>query len=200
MLENLVGSAASTIDAPSETLKQAGPWRIERPIGEGGMGAVYLAERQGEGFRQTAALKLLRPGLGTRFFVSRFRQERRILATLDHPNIAHLLDGGAASDGRPYLALEYIDGETITRSCENEPRERRIQLFLDVCRAVEHAHQRMVIHRDLKPSNIMVNREGQGEAARLRHRQDPRSRSDRKRQPRSYRHRRQTDDSGLCRS
>ena len=143
LLENLIGSAASTLDSPSETLKQAGPWRMERVLGQGGMGAVYLAERLGEDFRQTAALKLLRPGLGTRFFVSRFRQERRILATLDHPNIAQLLDGGAAEDGRPYIAIEYIDGEIITSFCQHKPRGHRIRLFLDVCRAVEHAHQRM---------------------------------------------------------
>ena len=162
LIEGLVGSAASTLEnSTADSLKQAGPWTLEHRLGEGGMGSVYFAGRQGEGFRQTAALKLLRPGLSTRFFISRFRQERRILSTLDHPNIAHLLDGGAASDGRPYLALEYIDGETITRHCESQSQSQRIQIFLDVCRAVEHAHQRMVIHRDLKPSNIMVNRERQ---------------------------------------
>ena len=163
LIEDLVGSAASTLDDSTnrESLKEAGPWKLERLLGEGGMGSVHFAERQGEGFRQTSALKLLRPGLSTRFFVSRFRQERRILSTLDHPNIARLLDGGTASDGRPYLAVEYVDGETITRYCESRTQTQRIQLFLDVCRAVEHAHQRMVIHRDLKPSNIMVNREGQ---------------------------------------
>ena len=161
LLTGLVGEAAVSLDEDGGAMEQVGPWRIVRPLAAGGMGAVYLAERQGEGFRQTAALKLLRPGFDTRFFVSRFRQERRILATLEHPHIAHLLDGGAAADGRPYLALEYVDGDTITAFCADLPRERRVQLFLDVCLAVEHAHQRMVIHRDLKPSNIMVNREGQ---------------------------------------
>lgn len=161
LLGGVVGDAAVLLGKESDNLEQVGPWQILRPLASGGMGTVYLAERRGEGFSQTAALKLLRPGFSNSFFISRFRQERRILATLEHPHIAHLLDGGTAADGRPYLALEYIDGETITDFCKDLPRERRVQLFLDVCLAVEHAHQRMVIHRDLKPSNIMVNREGQ---------------------------------------
>ena len=163
LLTGLVGDAAVSLDQPGEKLGRVGPWQILRPLAEGGMGAVYLAERQGEGFRQTAALKLLRAGFASKFFVSRFRQERRILSTLEHPNIAHLLDGGAAADGRPYLALEYVDGETITRFCDGLPQERRIQLFLDVCRAVEHHGQ------SRRP----------GETARFRHRQNARSRIDR---------------------
>ncbi len=160
-LSGMVSDVAATIDDESVKLKSVGPWSILRLLASGGMGAVYLAERQGEGFSQKAALKLLLRGFEGRFFVSRFRQERRILATLDHPHIARLLDGGTADDGRPYLALEFIDGPSITEFCKDLSTERRLELFLDVCNAVEHAHQRMVIHRDLKPSNILVNREGQ---------------------------------------
>jgi hypothetical protein len=161
VVSGLVGEAAASFRNSLEPLKEVGPWRLVKPLAEGGMGSVFLAEREGEGFRQTAALKLLRIGMSSRFFVSRFRQERRIVAALDHPNIARLLDGGAAPDGRPYLVLEYVDGQAITRFSESLPVAGRIRVFLDVCRAVEHAHQRMVIHRDLKPSNILVTREGQ---------------------------------------
>ena len=160
-MEGLVAGAAVSLSAEDAAPASVGPWRIVKLIAEGGMGAVYLSEREGEGFKQSAALKLLRRGFDTRFFVSRFRQERRILAALDHPNIARLLDGGAATDGRPYLALEFIDGQTITEYAAGLALARRIELFLDVCKAVEHAHQHMVIHRDLKPSNILVNGQGQ---------------------------------------
>ncbi len=160
LLTGLVGDAAAALD-DVDTLEFVGAWKILRPLAAGGMGTVYLAEREGEGFRQKAALKLLRRGFDSRFFVSRFRQERRILASLEHPHIAHLLDGGTAADGRPYLALEFVDGQSITSYCAELPQEQRVRLFLDVCFAVDHAHQRMVIHRDIKPSNILVNREGQ---------------------------------------
>ncbi len=161
-LHDLVGDAAESLANSEESLKEIGPYQLIRLLGVGGMGAVYQAERHGEGFRQTAALKLLRPGFGGQFFVGRFRQERRILASLEHPNIARMLDGGTAPDGRPYLVMEYVDGETLLEYSEHNQLSmaRRLGLFLDVCKAVEHAHQRMVIHRDLKPSNILVTRDG----------------------------------------
>ncbi len=138
-----------------------GRYRIERRIGEGGMGAVYLARREGD-FEQVAALKVLRRGLDTEQILARFQTERRILAALDHPNVARLFDGGMTDDGRPYFVMEYIDGEPIDRFCESRglALRPRIELFLTVCSAVHHAHQNLVVHRDLKPSNILTSRDG----------------------------------------
>ena len=141
--------------------ERAGPWRPVRLVGRGGMGEVYLAERADGGFEQRAALKLIQPGLAPEL-VERFRAERSILAGLEHPGIARLLDGGVASDGRPYLATEFVDGEPITdyadarRLSVNE----RLALFVAVCEAVAYAHRNLVVHRDLKPSNILVDTEG----------------------------------------
>ncbi|MFN0151761.1 MAG: protein kinase domain-containing protein [bacterium] len=143
-----------------------GRYRIARRIGDGGMGAVYLAERAVEGaddFHHVAAIKVVRRGLDTDHIVARFRGERQILASLSHPNIARLLDGGVAPDGRPYFAMEYIDGEPIGAYCDARDLglRARLDLFAVVCAAVHHAHQNLVVHRDLKPSNILVSRDGQ---------------------------------------
>jgi serine/threonine protein kinase len=140
-----------------------GPYELSREIGHGGMGTVYLATRGGDGFRQTVALKLIRRGMDTELVVSRFRHERQILASLHHPNIAALLDGGSTADGLPYLVMEYVDGQPIDRYCEASqlPIRERIELFLLVCRAVQHAHASLVVHRDLKPGNILVTSDGQ---------------------------------------
>ncbi len=139
-----------------------GVWRITRSLGHGGMGRVYLAERQDGEFRQQAAIKLLRvsddePGL------QRFLAERQILAGLEHPGIARLLDGGRSSNGTPWFALEYVDGVTLPAWCDSQRLSvrARIRLFLDVCTAVAHAHEQLIIHRDLKPGNILVDRTGQ---------------------------------------
>jgi eukaryotic-like serine/threonine-protein kinase len=139
-----------------------GPWRVLREIGQGGMGTVFLAERADGAFEQQVALKLVRPGWGGDELQVRFRVERQILAELNHPNIARLLDGGVTDEGKPWLALEYVDGATITRWCDEHALSlrQRLQLFLDVCDAVAHAHDRLVVHRDLKPSNILVSQEG----------------------------------------
>ena len=139
-----------------------GPYRVIRPLGRGGMGTVYLAERTGEDFVQRAAIKLLRRGVDTDDVVRRFLAERRILAGLVHPNIARLLDGGSTRDGRPYLAMEYVDGEPITEYCDARRLsvDRRLELFLRVTDAVAYAHTKLVVHRDLKPSNILVTAEG----------------------------------------
>jgi serine/threonine-protein kinase len=139
-----------------------GPFRLLREIGRGGMGAVWLAERADGAFSQRVAVKLIRSGWDADDVITRFRAERQILAGLQHPNIAHLIDGGVTPDGKPWLALEYIDGEDLRAWCDRGRLgiEARLRLFLTVCDAVGHAHQRLVVHRDLKPSNILVGRDG----------------------------------------
>jgi serine/threonine-protein kinase len=142
--------------------ERIGPYRVLRTLGEGGMGAVFLAERADGQFEQRVAIKLVRRGLLSRQVQNRLRIERQILATLDHPNIAKLLDGGTTQDGTPYIVMEYIDGEPIDAYCDRNELtlEERLQLFRKVCSAVHSAHQNLVVHRDLKPSNILVTRNG----------------------------------------
>jgi len=141
--------------------RRIGAYRIIRQIGEGGMGAVYLAERAGE-FQQQAALKLLRAGMDSRGFVARFRHERQILASLDHPNIARLLEGGTTDEGRPYFVMEYVEGEPIDAYAARGGLGigERLRLFCQVCAAVQYAHQSLVVHRDIKPGNILVTSGG----------------------------------------
>ena len=139
-------------------------YRVLHKLGHGGMGVVYLAERRQDGFVQRVALKLLRRALGdTGVMVERFQRERALLARLEHPGIARLVDGGLLADGQPFLAIEYVEGEHIDRWCrEHSPGLRqRLELFLQVCSAVDYAHRHLVIHRDLKPGNILVTAEGQ---------------------------------------
>ncbi|MBL8840099.1 MAG: serine/threonine protein kinase [Planctomycetes bacterium] len=140
-----------------------GAWRLIEVIGSGGMGRVWRASRAVGGFEQQAALKVVRVSSEQSDMVARFAQERQTLAGLEHPSIARLLDGGATPDGRPFLAMELIDGERIDEYCRKRelPLDARLRLFEKVCRAVEHAHQRLVVHRDLKPANILVNGEGE---------------------------------------
>jgi eukaryotic-like serine/threonine-protein kinase len=137
-------------------------WRLVRRLARGGLATVYLAHREDGNFHQTAAFKVLRRGLDTDDVVARFRAERQILSTLEHPSIARILDGGALEDGRPYLVLEFVDGLPITRYCdENGVKLRgRISLLMAVLEALHHAHKHLVVHRDIKPSNILVNAEG----------------------------------------
>ncbi|MGH9161939.1 MAG: tetratricopeptide repeat protein [Vicinamibacteraceae bacterium] len=139
-----------------------GAYRLLRPLGRGGMGVVYEAERADGAFQQHVALKLLTTALAGTDAHDRFLAERHILAGLAHPAIAHLLDGGVASDGTPWFAMEYVDGEPIDADCDGRQLgiRHRLELVLQVCEAVEHAHRRLVIHRDLKPANILVTREG----------------------------------------
>ncbi|GAB5533912.1 MAG: hypothetical protein Rubg2KO_01610 [Rubricoccaceae bacterium] len=155
--EDLQPASASAMPPP-----EAGPWRLVERVGEGGMGEVWRAERADGSYAQTAAVKLVRPGLGADL-LARFRAERHVLARLDHPAIARLLDGGTASDGRPYLALEYVDGEPITMYADQRRLSvnERLVLFQDVCAAVAAAHRQLVVHRDLKPSNVLVTTDGQ---------------------------------------
>jgi len=138
--------------------RRIGPYLLDRLLGRGGMGAVYLAHRSDGQFEQDVAIKLIDLPLGTDLFRERFRQERQILAGLQHPFIARLLDGGVTQEGDPYLVMEYVDGVPIHRFCQEKQLalRQRIALFLRVCEAVQFAHQNLVVHRDLKPDNILV--------------------------------------------
>jgi non-specific serine/threonine protein kinase/serine/threonine-protein kinase len=134
-----------------------GRYRLMKRIGQGGFGTVYLAEQQ-EPFRRKVALKMIRLGLDTRQFLARFEAERQALAMMDHPCIARVLDAGATENSRPYFVMELVQGVSITSYCDQQqlPVEQRVELFIQVCQAVQHAHQKGIIHRDLKPSNILV--------------------------------------------
>jgi serine/threonine protein kinase len=142
--------------------KLLGNYRIEREIGRGGMGAVYEAYRADGEFRLRVALKVVKRGIDTDFVLKRFRNERQILAALDHPFITRLIDGGTTDDGRPYFVMEYIDGLTLYRYCDRNRLSvnDRLRLFCRVTEAVEYAHQKLIIHRDLKPSNIFITHDG----------------------------------------
>ncbi|CAG0978012.1 partial Serine/threonine-protein kinase PknA, partial [Gammaproteobacteria bacterium] len=141
---------------------RVGAYVIARLVGAGGMGTVYEATRADDQYRHRVAIKLLGQHAGNEATIQRFRQERQILATLNHPNIASLLDGGVTDDGQPWFAMEYIEGEPITRWCDARrmPLAARLQLFQQVCSAVQYAHQSLVVHRDLKPGNILVTAAG----------------------------------------
>jgi tRNA A-37 threonylcarbamoyl transferase component Bud32 len=142
--------------------RRIGAWELVREIGQGGMGVVWEARRADQQYAQRAAVKLLRASLFSEQDARRFREERQILASLNHPSIARLLDGGMLEDGEPYLVMEYIDGLPLNSWCElHKPNLRqRIQLCLEICAAVEYAHRQLVIHRDLKPANILVDAGG----------------------------------------
>ncbi len=139
-----------------------GPWRLVAEIGRGGMGVVWLAARADGQFEQRAALKLIKRGMDSEAVLARFLRERQILARLEHPHIARLLDGGIAADGRPYFAMECVAGEPLLRYCAERglKLEERISLFLDICAAVQFAHRQLVVHRDLKPSNVLIGADG----------------------------------------
>jgi tetratricopeptide (TPR) repeat protein len=142
--------------------RRIGPWRITAVLGRGGMGAVYLGEREDGEFQQQAAVKRIRLGMDRPELRRRFLQERQILARLQHPNIATLLDGGVDADGAPYFAMERVEGTPIDRWCDGRQLglRERVRLFLQVCDAVQHAHRNLTVHRDLKPGNILVTADG----------------------------------------
>jgi serine/threonine protein kinase len=138
--------------------RRIGAWQLVREIGRGGMGVVWEARRADQQYEQRAAVKLLRASLLSDRDIRRFREERQILASLNHPCIARLLDGGMLEDGSPYLVMEFVDGLPLDAWCDRERLNvrRRLEVFLLVCSAVEYAHRQLVIHRDLKPANILV--------------------------------------------
>src|SRR5947209_798127 len=160
----------SLLDAPSAELAATmreparegpgtliGPYKLLEQIGEGGFGVVFMAEQQ-HPVRRKVALKVLKPGMDTRQVVARFEAERQALALMDHPHIARIFDGGETASGRPYFVMELVRGIPITDFCDQNqlPVRERLELFINVCQAVAHAHQKGIIHRDLKPSNIMA--------------------------------------------
>ncbi len=147
----------------SPSLERIGAYKTIREIGSGGMGTVYLAERADEVYHKKAAIKVIRTeGAGSESILQRFRKERQILASLEHPNIARLIDGGSTESGLPYLVMEYVEGLPIHAYCEKNHlnTEERIKIFRQLCSAVQYAHQHLIIHRDIKPSNILVTEEG----------------------------------------
>jgi len=141
---------------------RVGPYRIVGETGRGGMGAVYLAERDDDQYRMRVALKLVQLEMDSEHAQRRFREERQILASLQHPHIARLLDGGVTDEGRPYFAMEFVEGRPITEHCDALALgvEQRLEIFCTVCEAVQYAHRNLVVHRDLKPANILVDRDG----------------------------------------
>jgi non-specific serine/threonine protein kinase/serine/threonine-protein kinase len=151
-----------TLDRGMPREQTIGPYRLIRPLGNGGMGAVFLGEREGEQFTQRVAVKLVRADATGAAMLRRFRQERQILAALEHPNIARLLDGGTSASGLPFLAMEYVEGTPIDVYCRDRalPVDARLRLFLQLCDAVQYAHRNLVIHRDIKPANVLVTSDG----------------------------------------
>src|SRR5271165_4410527 len=142
--------------------RRIGSYLIEKEIGEGGMGTVFQAVRADDEYQKCVAIKLVKSGFASSFAIARFKAERQILASLEHPNIARLLDGGRTEEGYPYLVMEFVDGVPIDEYCDAHRLtiDQRLQLFRAVCDAVQFAHQNLIIHRDLKPGNILVTNEG----------------------------------------
>src|SRR5262245_11277017 len=158
--ERPAGEIVATAQRPPNTElpgMRIGPYKLLQQIGEGGMGTVYMAE-QSEPVKRRVALKIIKPGMDSRQVIARFEAERQALALMDHVNIARVLDAGATKSGRPYFVMEWVHGVPITKYCDDNrltPRAR-LELFVPVCQAIQHAHQKGIIHRDIKPSNVMV--------------------------------------------
>ena len=144
----------SSIESEGSTI---GPYKLLQKIGEGGFGVVYMAEQK-QPIRRKVALKIIKLGMDTRQVIARFEAERQALAIMDHPNIARVLDAGSTDAGRPYFVMELVRGDPITEYCDSQrvTTAERLRLFVDVCHAVQHAHQKGIIHRDIKPTNVMV--------------------------------------------
>src|SRR5262245_45093943 len=152
--------AAPTVDLPHHAERLGtvvGPYKLVEPIGEGGMGAVYLAQQQ-EPVKRLVALKVIKAGMDSRQVLARFEVERQALALMDHPNIARVLDAGASPTGRPYFVMELVKGVPVARYCDEHrlTPKGRPRLVVQVCQAVQHAHHKGIIHRDIKPSNVLV--------------------------------------------
>jgi eukaryotic-like serine/threonine-protein kinase len=156
------GITRSTIRSDHREGTRIGPYRIVRELGRGGMGTVYLATRGDDEFEKRVALKVLKRGMDTEAIVQRFRSERQILASLEHPFISGLLDGGTTPDGLPYFAMEFVDGKPIDEYCDAHELDTtaRLHLFRKICAAVQHAHQNLIIHCDIKPANVLVTMDG----------------------------------------
>ena len=159
---DVLKAPADLLSEPTDTLHEdagdaIGRYRLLEKIGEGGMAVVYMAEQQ-QPIRRKVALKIIKLGMDTRQVIARFEAERQALAMMDHPNIAKVLDAGATETGRPYFVMELVTGVSITEYCDknNLSTKERLALFIQICNAVQHAHQKGVIHRDIKPSNVMV--------------------------------------------
>ena len=164
------GAVVAAIGAEAEVLirdslivgARLGDYRVVRELGHGGMGTVYLAERDDQHYRKQVAIKVVKRGMDTADVLGRFRYERQILANLDHPYVARLIDGGSTPDGRPFFVMDYVQGQPIDDYCNNQNLDvaARFRLFLLVCEAVFEAHRNLIVHRDLKPGNILVTSEG----------------------------------------
>ena len=159
ILDTPPANLGATIDSPTAERPGTviGPYKLLQQIGEGGMGAVFMAE-QSAPIQRTVALKIIKPGMDTRQVIARFEAERQALAMMDHPNIAKVLDAGTTPSGRPYFVMELVKGVPITTYCDEKrlPLRERLNLFVEVCQAVQHAHQKGIIHRDIKPTNVLV--------------------------------------------
>jgi hypothetical protein len=155
--QQVLAAAESALEVEASENKRIGPYKLLQKLGEGGCGVVYMAEQE-QPIRRRVALKIIKLGMDTRNVIARFEAERQALALMDHPNIARVLDAGATETGRPYFVMELVYGVKITDYCDQNrvSMKERLELFIQVCNAVQHAHQKGIIHRDLKPSNIMV--------------------------------------------
>jgi serine/threonine protein kinase len=165
VLHSVIEADAAKLSATSHHSQaglRLGPYSLVRELDSGGMGVVYLAVRSDEQYFQIVAIKMIRQGMEWPSLIQRFRAERQILANLTHPNIGAILDGGETEDGRPFIVMEYVEGQPITLACETRGLsiKERVELFRSVCSAVHYAHQKLVIHRDIKPSNVLVTPEG----------------------------------------
>jgi serine/threonine-protein kinase len=161
--QGIVSSLTALDSTPLEPGTRLGAYRVIRELGRGGMGTVFLASRADGQYEQLVAIKVISAGGGDPALAHRFQRERQILARLDHVAIARLIDGGVTSDQRPYLVMEYVDGEPVTVFCERRRLNvrQRLELFLLVCEAVRAAHRNLIVHRDIKPSNILVTAAGE---------------------------------------
>ncbi|KAB2897411.1 MAG: serine/threonine protein kinase, partial [Dokdonella sp.] len=168
LLDGEAGALAARLvaaSAPGDELacgSRLGAWRIQRTLGHGGMGTVYLVERAGDGYTQRGALKLIKRGMDSAAVLARFRRERQILSQLEHPNLARLLDGGVSDGGQPWFVMEYIDGLGLRQwlAQPSASLAARITAWLQLCDAVAHAHRHLIVHRDIKPENVLITSDG----------------------------------------
>src|SRR5215207_3922330 len=162
--KEISNSIDENIDGNGESLigSTIGVYRLTRELGRGGMGAVFLGERADGEFQQKVAIKLIKRGMDSDFIVRRFRHERQILASFEHPFIARLLDGGTTDDSVPYFVMEFVEGESLYNYADSKrlTTHERLKLFQKVCSALDYAHEKKIIHRDIKPSNILINKSG----------------------------------------